>query len=65
MRRSRRPRDSIVLATKVCGFNERFDWFRGALTRINKAQLEASNDASSEASTAEQLVLSRWTRWAR
>jgi aryl-alcohol dehydrogenase-like predicted oxidoreductase len=46
MRATRRPRDSVVLATKICGYNERFDWFRGGPTRINKAQLEASVDAS-------------------
>jgi aryl-alcohol dehydrogenase-like predicted oxidoreductase len=46
MQRSKRPRDSIVLATKVCGYNDRFTWFRDGPTRVSREQIEASVDAS-------------------
>jgi len=43
---SRQPRDSVILATKVCGYNERFTWFRGGPTRVTAEQIVASVDAS-------------------
>ena len=46
LKTSGQPRDSIVLASKVCGFNERFTWFRGGTTRVTREQVIASVDAS-------------------
>jgi len=40
------PRDSIVLASKVCGFNERFTWFRDEPTRVTRQQVLRSVDDS-------------------
>eukprot|EP00316_Scyphosphaera_apsteinii_P023831 CAMPEP_0119314280 /NCGR_PEP_ID=MMETSP1333-20130426/32292_1 /TAXON_ID=418940 /ORGANISM="Scyphosphaera apsteinii, Strain RCC1455" /LENGTH=336 /DNA_ID=CAMNT_0007319361 /DNA_START=217 /DNA_END=1227 /DNA_ORIENTATION=- len=39
-------RDEVVLATKVCGFNERFTWLRGEPTRVTREQVFASVDSS-------------------
>jgi len=39
-------REDVVLATKVCGFNERFTWLRGETTRVTREQIFASIDAS-------------------
>ncbi len=39
-------REDVVLATKVCGFNERFMWLRGETTRVTREQIFASIDAS-------------------
>jgi len=43
-----RPRESVILATKVCGYNDRFTWFRegGGPTRVSAAQIIESVDAS-------------------
>jgi len=48
LKRSKRPRDSVVIATKVCGYNDRFTWFRegGGPTRVTKQQIMESVDAS-------------------
>lgn len=46
MKKSKRPRDSVILATKVCGYNDRFTWFRDGPTRVSEAQITASVDAS-------------------
>jgi aryl-alcohol dehydrogenase-like predicted oxidoreductase len=46
MKSSGRPRDSLVLASKVCGYNERFTWFRGGSTRVSRQQVLDSVDAS-------------------
>jgi aryl-alcohol dehydrogenase-like predicted oxidoreductase len=48
MASTKRPRDSVVLTTKVCGYNDRYDWFRdsGAATQLTKAQILESVDKS-------------------
>ena len=41
-------RDQVVISTKVCGYNERYTWFResGEGTRLTKGQILESVDAS-------------------
>jgi aryl-alcohol dehydrogenase-like predicted oxidoreductase len=41
-------REQVVISTKVCGYNERYTWFResGEGTRLTKAQIIESVDAS-------------------
>lgn len=46
LRTSTWERDDVVLATKVCGFNERFTWLRGEPTRVTREQIFASVDES-------------------
>ena len=43
-----RAREEVVIASKVCGFNERFTWLRddGEPTRVTREQIFASVDAS-------------------
>jgi aryl-alcohol dehydrogenase-like predicted oxidoreductase len=48
MKATRRPRDEVIIATKVCGRNERFTWFRDGPTRVTREQIFASVDASLE-----------------
>lgn len=45
---TRQPRDQLVLSTKVCGYNDRYTWFResGEGTQLTKAQIMESVDAS-------------------
>merc|ERR1719253_938461 len=45
-----RKREDIVLATKVCGRSDRFDWLRkdGSSTEVNRKQILESVDASLE-----------------
>ena len=45
---TKRPRDSVILSTKVCGYNDRYTWFResGEGTQLTKAQIHESVDAS-------------------
>jgi len=42
------PRDSIVISTKVCGYNDRYTWFResGEGTQLTRAQIHESVDKS-------------------
>merc|ERR1719343_1013217 len=42
------PREDIILATKVCGYNERIDWVRkaGAPTRVTREQVRESVEKS-------------------
>ena len=42
MKSTQRSRDDVILATKVCGFNERFTWLRGEPTRVSREQARAS-----------------------
>lgn len=48
MAETKRPRDSVVISSKVCGYNERYTWFResGEGTRLTKSQIHESVDAS-------------------
>uniref|UniRef100_A0A7S4EWY1 NADP-dependent oxidoreductase domain-containing protein n=1 Tax=Chrysotila carterae TaxID=13221 RepID=A0A7S4EWY1_CHRCT len=46
MKTAKQPRDSVILATKVCGRNDRFTWFRDGPTIVNRDQVIASVDAS-------------------
>ena len=48
MSSTRQPRDGVILATKVCGYNERFTWFRedGSGTRVSAKQIVESVEAS-------------------
>ena len=45
---SKRPRDSVILSSKVCGYNDRYTWFRdsGEGTQLTKAQIHESVDKS-------------------
>jgi len=48
MRNTRQPRDSMIITTKVCGYNDRYTWFRddGVGTQLSKAQIRESVDKS-------------------
>jgi len=48
MKESKQPRDQIVISTKVCGYNDRYTWFResGEGTQLSRAQIIESVDAS-------------------
>jgi len=48
LKSTQRPRDSLVLSTKVCGYNDRYTWFResGEGTQLSKAQIHESVDTS-------------------
>lgn len=48
MKNSYRSRDEVVLSTKVCGYQERYTWFRksGEGTRLTKSQIVESVDDS-------------------
>lgn len=46
LRTSGRPRDDVVIASKVAGYNDRFTWLRGGPTRVTREQIVASVDAS-------------------
>jgi aryl-alcohol dehydrogenase-like predicted oxidoreductase len=48
MSSTRQPRDGVILATKVCGYNERFTWLRedGSGTRVSAKQIVESVEAS-------------------
>ena len=41
-----RPRDDVIIASKVSGYNERYTWMRGGPTRVTREQIMASVDAS-------------------
>lgn len=43
-----RAREEVIIASKVCGYNERFTWLRddGEPTRVTREQIFASVDAS-------------------
>lgn len=45
---SGRAREEVIIASKVCGYNERFTWLRddGEPTRVTREQIFASVDAS-------------------
>lgn len=45
---TKRPRDQVVLSTKVCGFSERYTWFPGREqgTSLTDAQIKRSVDES-------------------
>jgi len=48
MRATKRPRDSVVISTKVSGYNERYTWMResGEGTRLTRAQIIESVEGS-------------------
>jgi aryl-alcohol dehydrogenase-like predicted oxidoreductase len=46
LRTNGRARDEVVIASKVCGYNERFTWLRGEPTRVTRDQIIASVEAS-------------------
>lgn len=48
MASTQRPRDSVIISTKACGYNNRYDWFRdsGEGTQLTKAQICESVDKS-------------------
>jgi len=48
MRATKRPRDSVIISTKVSGYNERYTWMResGEGTRLTRDQIIESVDAS-------------------
>merc|ERR1719460_711874 len=48
MKQTKRERSEVVIASKVCGYNERFTWFRGGPTRVTREQIFESVDASLE-----------------
>ena len=39
MKTTQRARDDVIIATKVCGYNERFTWLRGEPTRVSRDQV--------------------------
>jgi len=45
---TKQPRDGVIIATKMCGFNDRFTWFRedGGGTRVTRDQIVESVEAS-------------------
>ena len=45
---TRQPRDQVILSTKVCGYNDRYTWFRksGEGTQLSKVQIIESVDDS-------------------
>lgn len=48
LRESKQPRDEVVLSTKVCGYNDRYTWFResGDGTQLTKPQIIESVEGS-------------------
>jgi len=48
MSSSKTPRDQVVLSTKVCGYNDRYNWFResGEATQLTRSQIHESVDKS-------------------
>jgi len=48
LKKSGVPREELILASKVCGYNERINWVReaGAPTRVTKAQVRESVEKS-------------------
>jgi len=48
MKDAQKPRDSIIISTKVSGYNERYSWMResGEGTRLTKSQIIESVDSS-------------------
>ena len=49
--------DEVIIATKVCGFNERFTWFRDGPTRVTREQIFASVDESLQRLNTDHLDL--------
>lgn len=52
-----RARDEVVIASKVCGYNDRFTWLRGEPTRVTRDQVISSVEASLERLGVEHLDL--------
>jgi len=54
-----RPRDSTVISTKVCGYSDRYTWFRqdGSGTRLTNPQIRESVDASLKRLNVEEIDL--------
>ena len=46
LKTSKQPRDKVIIASKVAGYNERFTWMRDGPTRVTREQIHASVDAS-------------------
>lgn len=48
MKSAKMPRDEVIISTKVCGYNERYTWFResGEGTRLSKSQIHESVEGS-------------------
>ncbi|KAL1511518.1 hypothetical protein AB1Y20_006326 [Prymnesium parvum] len=48
LRSSKVPRDQVVISTKVCGYNDRYTWFRrsGDGTQLSRSQIIESVDDS-------------------
>mmetsp|Transcript_29272 Transcript_29272/g.50069 ORF Transcript_29272/g.50069 Transcript_29272/m.50069 type:complete len:389 (-) Transcript_29272:203-1369(-) len=48
MTAAKKARDEVVISTKVCGYNDRYTWFResGEGTRLSRSQIIESVDAS-------------------
>eukprot|EP00325_Prymnesiales_sp_UTEX-LB-985_P001809 CAMPEP_0174694774 /NCGR_PEP_ID=MMETSP1094-20130205/1296_1 /TAXON_ID=156173 /ORGANISM="Chrysochromulina brevifilum, Strain UTEX LB 985" /LENGTH=395 /DNA_ID=CAMNT_0015891101 /DNA_START=18 /DNA_END=1205 /DNA_ORIENTATION=+ len=59
MATERRPRDSVILSSKVCGYNDRYTWFRenGEGTQLSKAQIHESVDKSLKRLNTDHLDL--------
>jgi aryl-alcohol dehydrogenase-like predicted oxidoreductase len=57
LRSNGRARDEVVIASKVCGYNERFTWLRGEPTRVTREQIVASVDSSLERLGVDHLDL--------
>ena len=59
MKTSKIPRDQVVISTKVCGYNDRYTWFResGEGTQLSKSQIIESVDASLRRLGVEEIDL--------
>jgi len=59
MATERRPRDSVILSSKVCGYQDRYTWFResGEGTQLSKAQIHESVDKSLKRLNTDHLDL--------
>ena len=52
-----RARDEVIIASKVCGYNDRFTWLRGEPTRVTRDQIVSSVEASLKRLGVEHLDL--------
>ena len=59
MKTSKIPRDQVVISTKVCGYNDRYTWFRksGEGTQLTKSQIIESVDDSLKRLGVEEIDL--------
>ena len=57
LKTSKQPRDKVIIASKVAGFNERFTWMRDGPTRVTRQQILDSVDASLQRLGVEHLDL--------